>query len=77
VTPEPFTLSEHDRATGLWLRFKDHLLERLASARIRNDGALSPDETASLRGSIKTLKAIIALGDDRPFVTGTDDQPPA
>ena len=76
MTPEPFTLSEQDKAQGLWLRFKDHLLERLASARIRNDGALDGFETASLRGEIRTLKRILALGDDRPVIPTEYDQPP-
>jgi hypothetical protein len=68
-----FELTEHDKVQGLWLRLRAHLEDRLAAARVRNDGALSESETASLRGEIKTLKRIIALGDDRPM-TG-DEQP--
>jgi hypothetical protein len=67
-----FDLSEHDKAQGLWLRLRAHLEDRLAAARVRNDGALSESETAMLRGEIKTLKRIIALGDDRPDLTGMD-----
>jgi hypothetical protein len=71
-----FTLSDHDRASGLWLRLREHLGERLASARVRNDhDTLSEQQTAALRGEIRTLKAIIRLGDDRPM-TGDGDQPP-
>jgi hypothetical protein len=73
---EPFRLSDHDKATSLWLRFKSHLLDRLVDARVRNDSAMGEYETASLRGEIKCLKRIIALGDARPDMTGTDDQPP-
>ena len=68
-----FELTEHDKVQGLWLRLRAHLEDRLAAARVRNDGALFESETASLRGEIKTLKRIIALGDDRPM-TG-DEQP--
>ncbi len=71
-----FTLSEHDKAQGLWLRLKEHLLDRLLDARKRNDGMMSDYETASLRGEIKCLKRIIALGDDRPAMLTDDDQPP-
>jgi len=71
-----FTLSEQDKAQGLWLRFKDHLLERLADARRRNDTALPETETAALRGEIKCLKRLLSLGDDRPVIPTDDDQPP-
>lgn len=70
-----FNLSEHDKAQGLWLRLRAHLEARLADARVRNDGAMNDYETASLRGEIRTLKRIIALGDDRPDMTG-GEQPP-
>jgi hypothetical protein len=70
---EPFELTANDKASSLWLRLRAHLDDRLAAARLRNDGALSEYQTASLRGEIKTLKHIIALGDDRPM-TG-DEQP--
>jgi hypothetical protein len=77
VTPDPFTLSDHDRTSFLWVRFKEHLLERLADARKRNDGALTECETATLRGEIRMLKRLIALGDDRPALLTDSDQPPA
>lgn len=72
-----FNLSEHDKAQGLWLRLRAHLEARLADARVRvgNDSAMGERETASLRGEIRTLKRIIALGDDRPDMTG-GEQPP-
>jgi hypothetical protein len=68
-----FELTAHDKAQGLWLRLKAHFEDRLADARKRNDGQLSEAETASLRGEIRVLKRLIALGDDRPM-TG-DEQP--
>lgn len=66
-----FQLTEHDKAQGLWVRLKAHLEDRLADARKRNDTLLAEYETAMLRGEIRCLKRIIALGDDRP-VTGED-----
>ena len=70
-----FELSSHDKSQGLWVRFKAHLLDRLDEARHRNDAPLSEHDTAAIRGEIKCLKRLIALGDDRP-VTGDDEQPP-
>lgn len=69
-----FRLTEYDKAQSLWLRLKAHLDERLAYLRQKNDGFSSEYETASLRGEIRSLKRLIALGDDRPM-TGIDDQP--
>jgi hypothetical protein len=60
-----FELSAGDKASGLWLRLSGHMTTRLDAARRRNDNALPPDETASLRGEIRTLKALLALGEDR------------
>lgn len=75
MTPEHFTLITSDKASGLWLRLLAHLQSRLADARARNDKPLTELETAALRGEIKCLKSLIALGNDRPLVTGDDDTP--
>ena len=71
-----FRLTPDDKATALWVRLKAHLDECLMLARIRNDRALTEMETAWLRGEIKTLKRILALGDVRPVLTGDGEQPP-
>lgn len=68
-----FTLSDNDKAQSLWVRLKAHLEERLAAVRKRNDNPLTESETAVLRGEIRTLKHIIALGDDRPILTGDEE----
>ena len=65
-----FELSENEKASPLWLRLKAHLEDRLAAARVRNDGVQMEAETAALRGEIRALKRIISLGDDRPILTG-------
>lgn len=71
-----FELTPHDRASSLWLRLATHLSDRLADARRRNDAPLSDIETAMLRGEIKSLRRLLALGDDnRPVVTGDDEAP--
>lgn len=65
-----FHLTEQDKATGLWVRLKAHLEDRLAAARVRNDAVLTEPETAALRGEIKALKSLIRLDADRPILTG-------
>jgi hypothetical protein len=63
-----FALTEQDKSTGLWLRLKAHMEDRLAAARVRNDAALTEPETAALRGEIRCLKALIRLDAARPLV---------
>lgn len=71
--PQPFALTTADKANGLWLRLKEHFEHRLATARLRNDAIQPEAETALLRGEIRCLKGLIALGMDRPIVTGNDE----
>lgn len=55
--------------TPLWGRLRDHMRERLTVARGSNDNpALDMHATSALRGEIKALKALIALGDEKPFI---------
>lgn len=64
-----FALSDGERMHPLWLRLRAHLVDRLADARIRNDGAtLTEQATAELRGRIAAYKALIDLGKDRPLI---------
>lgn len=72
-----FELTTHDKASSLWLRFCEYLNERLADARRRNDATtLSEHDTAALRGEIRCLKKLLALGDDRPILTGDEEPAP-
>jgi hypothetical protein len=65
-----FTLTDGERTHPLWLRLQAHLQDKLNTARIKNeDAALSEQETATLRGQIKCLRGLIALGTDRPIET--------
>ena len=66
---DDFRLSESDKASGLWLRLRSHLEDRLGTARLRNDDAtLDPSATAAIRGEIKTLKVLIRLDADRQVI---------
>lgn len=65
-----FVLTPFDKANGTWLRLREQLEDRLASARLRNDDVTHSEQaTAALRGEIRVLKSLIRLGDDRPVVT--------
>ena len=73
--PAPFELSDADRYSATWMRLKAHLQTELQALRERNDAPQPEQDTAMLRGQIRSLKRIIALGDDRPIVTGDEDTP--
>jgi hypothetical protein len=66
-----FELSAGEKSHPLWARLKAHFEERLAAARVRNDGGLDELNTAVLRGEIKVLKHLIALDADKPVVETT------
>lgn len=63
--PPPFALTAEERREPLWLRLKAHLTEQLADAHRRNEAPLSDTETATIRGRIKCLRDMIALGADK------------
>ena len=66
---QDFRLTDSEKASGLWLRLKQHLEDRLAAARLRNDdAALDEAGTAALRGEIKVLKHFIRLDAGRPLI---------
>jgi hypothetical protein len=60
--PEDFKLTATERHSATWTRVKAHLEERLDEHRRRNDGNLSFDETTKLRGQIKELQYLLAVG---------------
>ena len=64
-----FDLTDGERNHPLWLRLKAHWLGQLDVLRKRNDSAtMTEPETAALRGHIKCLKGVIALGDVLPKI---------
>lgn len=56
-------LNEHDRGSATWGKLQKHFNERLDTLRKQNDGNLSPEGTAKLRGRIAELKRVIDLGE--------------
>lgn len=64
---QAFELTSGERHSPLWARLKEHLEARLHQARSKNDGIQSEQSTADLRGEIRTLKGLIALGTEPPI----------
>ena len=59
-------LTPSDIHSALWRKLEEHLNARLLILRARNDGNLSADETAKLRGRIAEIKNMIELGNLAP-----------
>lgn len=55
-------LSDGERMSALWRKLEQHLTDRLATLRARNDGNLPPDETAKVRGQIAEVKSFLEIG---------------
>jgi hypothetical protein len=64
---EDFQLTDGEKAHPLWARLRAHLEGRLDEMRRRNDAPQSEQDTAALRGQIRSIQGIIALGDSRPL----------
>lgn len=74
---ETFTLSTAEVNTPVWFKIKGHLEQRLERVRGLNDAPRPEAETAALRGEIKALKGLLALGKELPPIEtadGTDAQ---
>lgn len=59
-------LTESDIQTLLWKKLEQHLTERLQALRARNDGNLTLEDTAKLRGRIAEVKATLDLAKPSP-----------
>lgn len=71
----PFSLTDGERISPLWSKLKDRFETMLQTRRAKNDNPkLTEAETAALRGEIKLLNAIIALGKASPILDDNDYQ---
>ena len=60
------TLTQADKASPLWRALEAHYTERLHGLRVKNDAALTPEQTERLRGQIFECKAFLGLAEERP-----------
>ena len=65
---EPFFLTVGDKGTPLWGRLLAHMEGRRNYLRVKNDNPLNEQETATLRGQIQELNALINLNKDKPLI---------
>ena len=63
-------LTNDERTSPVWESVRGHLERMLARKRVENDNSKLTDvETATLRGHIQCLKAMLALGSKPPEMT--------
>lgn len=65
---DKFFLTDGDKLNPAWVKLLEHMKERLAAARAKNDHTQSEIDTAILRGQIKELKYLIGLAEDRKIM---------
>ena len=71
------TLTDEELVSSTWLKISTHFEARLDELRQQNDGYLSPEDTARLRGRIHNCKEILALGNPlKPDVGSADPEGP-
>lgn len=66
-------LAPHEAQTAVWLKVCEHIDERIAQLREKNDGRLDLIETTELRGRIAQLKELRALGEQPEHATSGFD----
>lgn len=65
-------LTQEERTSAVWASVKGHLERMLAKKRVENDNPKLTDvETATLRGYIQLLTAMLALGKEPPAMMAT------
>lgn len=71
--PESFILTPAEVANPVWIKLERYLRRRLEVARERNDTPMDAELTAMVRGEIKALKGLLALGRPLPPIPAGDD----
>ncbi len=61
-------LTEHELASPLWRKLKEHWEARMEQLRSENDKNLNEIETARLRGRIAEVKASLDIGTPKPVI---------
>lgn len=65
-------LNDHEASSAVWMKIREHLEERLALLRAKNDDSKPVDETEKLRGRIREVKYLLSL-DRQDLETESDD----
>jgi hypothetical protein len=72
IPARPFKLVGFEVESVLWQKLVTHYTERLQILREKNDGSLTPEETARVRGSIHEIKQLLELGNPAPVIKTGD-----
>lgn len=64
MSAKPFVLNVQELQSPVWVKLRDHLNERLDYLRKQNDCVMTEQATASLRGQILQVKALLAIDKD-------------
>lgn len=72
----PQILANHEITSSAWRKLKEHIEERIAHLRKRNDGDLTERETAHVRGQIFAMKNLLDQAEPPPglVTAGFDDE---
>jgi hypothetical protein len=73
--PADLVLAKHDLTSPTWLKLVKHMEARRLALRVKNDGNLDLVATAHVRGHIKALTNLLALGQPDPVVVADEEQP--
>lgn len=57
-----FILTDGERSHPLWRKLEEHLQARMLILRAKNDGPLDALQTATIRGQITEVKALLSSG---------------
>lgn len=65
--------TKQELSSSAWMKLEAYLREKLVALRAQNDGDMSLEATARLRGRIAQVKFILALGEDQEPVQPEGD----
>lgn len=66
IPPEDFGLTPLERAQPVWVKIEAWLKQRIEDQSRENEKDLDELKTARLRGEIKALRGLLALGEEVP-----------
>lgn len=70
-----FELTATDINSSVWNKLKTHMEAKLLALRIKNDSDMDPIKTAAIRGEIRNLKNLLALGIPAPELVADEESP--
>lgn len=66
--------TKEDAVSPTWLRLRAHIERRIQVLRVKNDKAMSPEDTAALRGRIAELKNLLTMDKPSPAIVADEGE---